>query len=87
MEEEYHRTLVQLLIETGNRELAAVMVDSEIEYIRDGQGYVCGLIIDVPTHAYDLVSGNPAMKQALLSRLVRKSLAHGTMATFLTTLT
>ena len=74
-EPEFHHTLVQLLIETGNRELAAVMVDGAIDYIRDEQGYVGGLLIDVPTHAYDLVSGNPAMKHALVK--AGKTLASG----------
>jgi hypothetical protein len=66
MEIEFHRTLVQLLIETGSRELAAVMVDGAIDLMRDNFGSVHGLMIDVPAQAYDLVSGDPAMKQALV---------------------
>jgi hypothetical protein len=77
MEQEYLRTLVQLLVETGNRELAAVMVDGSVDYIREDQGYVSGLIIDVPTQAYDLVSGNPGMKQALIK--AGKTVANGRM--------
>jgi hypothetical protein len=65
-EQDLHRTLVQLLIDMGQRELAAAMIDGGMEYMHDDRGYAYGLYIDVPTGAYGLISGNETLKQTLV---------------------
>lgn len=65
-EDDLHRTLVQLLIDTGQKELAAAMIDGAVDQRTDHNGYPMAVVVDIPSSAYDLISGNELLKKSLV---------------------
>src|SRR5438552_3558757 len=60
------RTLVELLIDLGQRELAAAIIDGGVEVIRDQDGRPYGLTVEIPPSAYRLISENNELKAHLV---------------------
>jgi hypothetical protein len=75
-DDEYHRTLVQMLVDTDNRELASALVDGGATLLRDQNGSPYGIALDIPSHAYTLISGNESLKQTLVRLAKRVAAGH-----------
>ncbi|HEX8325153.1 MAG TPA: hypothetical protein VF595_14720 [Tepidisphaeraceae bacterium] len=69
IEDEYHRTLVALLINTNQRELASAMIDGGIDFMTHGDinSGPTGLYVDVPASAYSLITGNHELRDTLVA--------------------
>lgn len=64
-EYELHRTLVQFLTDNGDMELAAVMIDGAVSTLMDDYGHKYGLNVDIPTHAFALVTQDANLSDSL----------------------
>jgi hypothetical protein len=60
-----HRTWVQLLVDSGRRELAAAVLDAEISLIQGDFNSALGLNIDIPSSSYELIVSDPTSKRVL----------------------
>src|SRR5689334_13414132 len=62
--EKLHRTFVQLLIENGYREIAAIAIDAGLEILYSGFN-PDSIAVDVPASIYSMVKNNDHMKKVI----------------------
>lgn len=68
LEARIHRTWVQLLVDSGYSEIAAIAIESEIEPIMDfdfNESWLVGFVISIPSAAYALVNQDEQMKKVI----------------------
>lgn len=68
-ESQIHRTLVQFLIESNLKELAAITLDGEIEVYFDEHRNYYALDIDLPPSGYNFILKDESLKTALIESL------------------
>jgi hypothetical protein len=64
-----HRTWVQLLVESGHRELAAAVLDAELEVTRRSFGDDTIVCVDIPSSSYVFIVNDPTFERALKESL------------------
>jgi hypothetical protein len=69
-EAKVHRTWVEWLVQTGHRELAAAVMDAELEMIRSYHGDDRGIYVDIPSSAYVFIGNDPECERVLRASLV-----------------
>jgi hypothetical protein len=74
-EEQLHRTFLEYLLQTGQRELAAAAVDGAVQVNRDYNGYALGLFLDLPSAGYHFIARNEVLQQVATKAL--RAAAHG----------
>jgi hypothetical protein len=64
-EESLHRTLVQFLVVSNQRELAAATIDGQVKQRYDQRGNIDGFYLDVPVSAYLLIAADQKLQDTL----------------------
>jgi hypothetical protein len=70
IETKIHRTWIQLLLESGNNEIAAAALDADITELFAGYD-AYGLSIDLPPSSFGLVESDQRLKEILCKTLMR----------------
>jgi hypothetical protein len=69
-EAKLHRTWVEWLVQSGHRELAAAVLDSELEMIRSSFGDDMGIYVDVPASAHAFIANDATLERVLRASLI-----------------